>query len=1143
MSLLRLAYIIAVRRTLSNWKLEMVLFVSIIMAVALLSSGVIFSDLVAETALRHSLNQAAPEEVNIQVRAFVGKDTPPTLQGRIDAYQANLRFAGQHIGPLLQPYLKAQSRLLETPTFFFAGHPQLELEDRIRPRGDVQFLDGLWPQRVDMVQGRWPYTGADGSQFSVGDLPPDVVELAVDREGMRLLGLRAGDEMEIFPAASFIDPPRMNARIVGIFERKDPEDEFWYGYDRDFSFQDDRWTMIPTFTSQAGIVRQMVSRYPSLFLDMNWFYYLDREAVRAGDVNNIQGVSRTIKQNIKGGLANGTIDLRLDRVLEDYKDELLPTRVPMFLILFLVTGILIYYVGLACGLIVKSRNTELALLKSRGATSPQLGLLAFVESLMLAVPAVIIGPFLALAVVGLLGDQFFGLGGGGELANVPVALTSQAFLLGMAGGGMAVIALTGFTLMASRQSIVEFRQSGARPPQAPFVHRYYLDILLLVPIVVLWLQLRGEDSFLVRSAETGELTIDKALLLVPLLTMLIASLLVLRVFPILLALSSRIAEPIGPPWLVHGLRHLSRDPIVPGMLVVMLMLSTALGVIGSTFSSTFERSQRDRALYAAGADLMLEHRGTGSGGLDRRAGDFGGFAENVDGVQYAVDVRRTVAGMLTKGFSAPTVSILAVDSETFGEVAWYRSDFVGGKSFDVLISLLESGEANQTGGQGDIRLPSDASQLAVWVQPNRPDSRLHLRARLKDSTGFVFDMQIGDLGFQGWQQVTGDLVPYLPRISNPFRRSATPLPEVSPPFSLLSVYLVKAFGSLEPGVVFIGRLSVVTPQGEVVVDDFGMLENWHIIEDYSRPGVSYYALEASGLAAPVGNGKSAAFSWAPGGSGIRGIRNGWPENPVPAIVSRSFVDEARVGIGDTVSISLSTFSLPLEIVEVADYFPTLDPEDKPFAVVDLKQFIASANYHSPNPVGGANELWINLEDGSDGVDGVIGALRDGGLRFREASVASDMVALNVDQPLVNAGWGALLVLVFLVLAVASSSGMMLFSYIHTLERQTEFALLRTIGSTRKQLNGVVWFGLAVIVAFGIGLGSWVGLQTAISLLSPMGVAEEGVRVVPPMVLKANWTILAASYLVMLAVTLGVVVWLAWFAAKLELQRALRIGER
>ena len=153
-----------------------------------------------------------------------------------------------------------------------------------------------------------------------------------------------------------------------------------------------------------------------------------------------------------------------------------------------------------------------------------------------------------------------------------------------------------------------------------------------------------------------------------------------------------------------------------------------------------------------------------------------------------------------------------------------------------------------------------------------------------------------------------------------------------------------------------------------------------------------------------------------------------------------------------------------------------------------------------------------------------------------------MVSRRVEQPLVNAGWGGILVLMFLALVLASASGVMLFSYLDTRERKTEFALLRTLGFSRQQLNGVVWLNLLLVVAFGVGLGTLGGRQIAVSLLPLLEVAEGGVRVTPPMLLQTDWLILLVSYLVFAVITAGAVVWLAWLTGTLKIQGVLRAGE-
>ena len=1113
----------------------MVLFIGIVMAVALMSSGVIFSNLLAEAALRHTLERASPKEANFWVRAFSGRESPPTAKGRLAEHRSRLRFADERVAEQFQPYMKEQGRFLETATFFFQGHSQLELDNEVRPRGQIKFSDSLVSPRIQMTSGRWPYSAQTepSSTTPAGGVP---FEVALESLGADLLQLGLGDRFEAFPASSFTGPPPFEVEIVGIFQRTDPGDEFWYSSSGDFSYQNDQWTIVPLFTTEEAILGPVLELYPTLYTDATWNYFLDRKSISAAEVDTAQRVLATIELDVRTKLKNSSMGLSLDRVLDEYQEQLLLARIPLFLILFLVIGILTYYLALVSGLIVKSRSGEIAMLKSRGASTIHVGILSLAEGFLLALPAVILGPLLALVVVRVLGGLFFGLGGGGELSTVPVTLTSGAWILGLAGGGLAVVVLTTLTLVAARQSIVEFLQVGARPPRTPFIHRYYIDLLFLVLIGLLWWQIQSRGSFLVRPLGSRGLELDYSMLLIPLMVLVAIGLVVLRFFPLVLALASRIVEPVGPSWLVHGLRHVSRDPIVPGVLVVLLMFATALGVVGSSFSSTLERSQRDRALYAAGADLRVMHTGVN---IPVSLLGLSGIVGVVDTVIAAAEVQRSNAHLTTTGFSTGA-DLLAVDTASFADVAWYRSDFAGGLPLDDLTRKLKLGLSPDQG----LALPSDAHGLALWVKPSRPSSRLFMLARMKDSRGRYFDIAMGDLSQREWRRIEGEIVPLAPLRFAPRTGQAAPL--VVPPFSLITLQVMGRFGLADPGAVFLSGLTALTPGGDVPLSNFENQEEWHVLEDYIKPGL--FAVEPSELVPPGGPNKaggpsgSAVFSWATGGLGSRGIRPGRPEQPVPALASRSFLEQADAVAGDTVVVGFSTFALPFKIVNEVDYFPTLEPGKNPFVVVDLTTFTAKANYHSPRPYGGSNELWLNL-NGDIAPDGDLKAyFARGGLSVRESHLASELVSQRVDRPLITAGWGGLLVLMFMVLILASASGLMLFSYMEFRARQIEFALLRTLGASRSQTHGVAWFTVFLVVIVGVGLGSWAGQQIGASLLPLMEVAEEGVRVTPPMVLQTNGITLLVSYLVIAAVTVGTAAWLAWFTAKMEVQQVLRIGD-
>ena len=211
-------------------------------------------------------------------------------------------------------------------------------------------------------------------------------------------------------------------------------------------------------------------------------------------------------------------------------------------------------------------------------------------------------------------------------------------------------------------------------------------------------------------------------------------------------------------------------------------------------------------------------------------------------------------------------------------------------------------------------------------------------------------------------------------------------------------------------------------------------------------------------------------------------------------------------------------------------------------VLDLASFIHYSNLHSPRIVGGPNELWGRLGAGATDLAALRAELEARGLRIKASHLSSLLIAERTEQPLTSAGWEGLLVLMFLALVLASGSGMVLFSYVDTRERQMEFALLRTLGSTRRQVNGVVWFNLLLVVATGIGLGTWAGQLIGITLLPILEISEGGVRVTPPMVFQTNWMTLLFSYSILAGVFTGTVLWLAWLTGKLEVQRVLRAGE-
>ena len=753
-AILNLGYVLARRRLMSSFRIELTVLLGVTLAVVLLSSAVVFNDLLAETALRRALADAESGDVNIWVRVFNDLDDPRTATPSSDRYLTSHQFVAHRVLPPLGDAVGALSFQVETATFYFTGRPNLDLPNDVRPRGRMQYLSGLREGKGTLVQGRWPELPADGGyDDSTGNTDDVVIEVAVDPTGFEFLDIPLGEGFGIVPATGGDGQATTQVVLVGVVEPTDPDEEYWYRRQKLLSYHDDDWTLVPMFVAEDALRQQVGRRYPGIYTSSAWFLQTDREGIPAKQVDELQQSLQQVRRNVANHLPNGSTSTGLARILEDHEEQLLLARIPLFLMVFLVTGILAYYLTITAGMVIRARASEIAMLKSRGATTVQIGILTLVEGLLLAGPALVAGallsPLLARGLGGLVFDA--------ESSGAPVSLSWQAFGMGAAGAALAVVVLSLATLAAASKGIVEFRQAGARPARTPFVHRYYLDLLALAVIAFLWWQISNRGTVLTRSLGGRELEVDFALLLGPALGLIALGLLVMRVFPLAMGLSARVVGPVGPGWLVQGLRRIARDPIAPGSLVALLMLATALGVVGSAFSATLTKSTDDRVRYDVGADIRIQH----DGGRIARA--FTGASDMLPG---GAEAMRTEGSLLTEGFGSQRVSVLAVESDRLADVAWWREDFGDGNTLPELMALIAP---NPDAPEG-LPLPENITGLSLWARTGGLQDRLvAVAARLRDGAGRHYDVRMGDVSGHEWERLEGDISLRLGPHRSPYR--------------------------------------------------------------------------------------------------------------------------------------------------------------------------------------------------------------------------------------------------------------------------------------------------------------------------------------------------------------------------------------
>ena len=217
-AILNLGYVLARRRLMSSFRIELTVLLGVTLAVVLLSSAVVFNDqFCAETALRRTLAEAESGDVNIWVRVFNDLDDPRVASAASDRYRNSQRFVSQRVLPPLGDTIGQASFQVETATFYFTGRPNLDLPNDVRPRGRVQYLSGFQDGKGRLVQGRWPGVAGDGGYDDItGETGNVVIEVAVDSAGFEFLGIPLGEGFGIVPATGGEGQPTTQVVVVGI---------------------------------------------------------------------------------------------------------------------------------------------------------------------------------------------------------------------------------------------------------------------------------------------------------------------------------------------------------------------------------------------------------------------------------------------------------------------------------------------------------------------------------------------------------------------------------------------------------------------------------------------------------------------------------------------------------------------------------------------------------------------------------------------------------------------------------------------------------------------------------------------------------------------------------------------------------------
>lgn len=558
------------------------------------------------------------------------------------------------------------------------------------------------------LSGLQDHISITGGQLYSDQADGDALEALMLEEAMYRQDLHVGDVME-YPVYSGVDVT-LKVKIVGTFQPANENDPYWY--------QGFEGMMNNFYVPDQVFNEDLMNRLSIPLHNSSWYYAFDLGEIKTSQLSPLSDTLDRLNVELYQKLKDTKVDVSFGSLLNDFRKQSLQMQTLLFTLAAPMIAMVFYYIVMNARQALDKQQSDIAVLRSRGASTKQIILIYLFESLILGSVALVAGPLLGWFMSKSIGsaDGFLTFV---NRKSIPVGFNFDALALGTAAVIIAILATLLPAISFARSSIVKTKQKQARSDRAPFWQRWFLDIILM-GISGYGYYLFNERQMLTfqTGMTTDELQVQPFLFFVPALAIFSIGLFFLRVFPWLLKLIGWIGKKWLPVPYYLSLTQLSRSSSSYYPLMILLVLTLGLGVYNASAARTIDLNSTERTLYKYGADVIMrtvwegtpemtrppqggsgQGQGGGSGapggGGNRGGGPGGGpggggqnptpskviYSEppfevfrKLDGVEHAARVLQTKGNIIVSGRSAGQGNVMGIDNIDFAKVAWFRND-------------------------------------------------------------------------------------------------------------------------------------------------------------------------------------------------------------------------------------------------------------------------------------------------------------------------------------------------------------------------------------------------------------------------------------------------------------------------------------
>jgi putative ABC transport system permease protein len=686
---------IAAKRLWNNIGLTLCAIVGLMTAVALISSIPLYTDAANFKVLQEELSQDPGQEGRARrppfafMYRYIGAWHGPV---DMEDYRPVDEYVSESVPGIIGLPMETRTRYVKTDNFSLFPASEAAYIGIRQPLGWVNlgYVEDL-QNHIDVVEGVFPSpTGADD----------EIINVLVSQAFAGETGLQAGEEYVVFQRAKTqpgleqdksteeAKPTQFVIQIAGVWEPTDVADPFWFYNPKSLSNS----LLISEETFNARVAPAMEDEVYAAI----WYIVFDGDRVRTDDVPGLVARINYASTRVSTLLPQTVLDISPLEALQNYRWTTFVMTIVLYVFSIPILGLVLYFIGLISGLVVERQRGEIAILKSRGTGDFQVIGIYALEGLMIGAvglaAGLVIGEQLALVMGNTVSFLTFGM-----REPLPVFITARSVRMAVLGIAIALLASLSPAMRAARLTIVTYKRERARAMEKPLWQRFFLDFLLLIPAGYGYyvLENRGTISFL-GDQGGGDPFKDPLLFLVPAITIFAISLIITRIFPLLMELLAWVAGQVSRTVsIVLAFRQLARVSRQYTGALLLLILTLSLATFTASMARTLDKSLIDRMYYRRGSDYLLaevgenpeaeaEAAGEGGGASETEAEEIGGWVFvpvsehlRVPGIKGATRVGSYPAEA-SIGKSSSQGRFFGIDRMEFPGIAFFRRDFAYG---------------------------------------------------------------------------------------------------------------------------------------------------------------------------------------------------------------------------------------------------------------------------------------------------------------------------------------------------------------------------------------------------------------------------------------------------------------------------------